>query len=162
MHKKWFLLIILWLSAFQGQTQMAVNKTTIPPFSILLTTGKRFGYQDIQKNKSTMLIYFAPDCDHCRDFTKKLTTRIKDFSASQIIMVSYVPLPQMQQFYKDLQLQKYPNVKVGTEENKFVVPNHFKIVTFPFTAVYNKSNTLTKIFREEPSLDEVSTLLKKN
>ena len=161
MRKNFLLPLLLLIFTYQGKAQLTVNKPTVPAFSLLLTSGKRFNYQDIQKDKPLVLIYFAPDCDHCRDFTKKLTARIKDFSTAQIIMVSYVPIQPMQQFYKDLQLQQFPNIKVGTEENKFVVPNHFKIIKFPFTAVYNKSAKLMATFKEEPSLQALSTLLKK-
>lgn len=108
-----------------------------------------------------MLIYFAPDCDHCRDFIKKLTEGMKEFTKTQIILVSYFPLEKLQQFNKDFKLSQFTNIKMGTEGNSFLVPKYFKIVTFPFTAVFNKAGKLTATFRQPPSLEVLSSSLRK-
>lgn len=161
MRKKLFFSMLLIVTSLHSPGQVAGLGTGLPPFTILLTNGKYFSYKDLQKDKASILIYFAPDCEHCRDFTKKLTGRMRDLKKTQIIMVSYLPLLTMQQFNKDFKLDQFPNIKVGTEENSFLVPNYFKIIKFPFTALYDKAGILVSTFREVPALDILSNFSKK-
>jgi thiol-disulfide isomerase/thioredoxin len=161
MIKKLFFLLLILGAYMQSQGQPAGTKTGVPPFSILLTSGSHFTYKDLPKDRPLILIYFAPECDHCREFTKKLVGKMGDLKKTQIIMVSYLPVEKLQQFYKDFRLDQFPNVKVGTEGNAFVVPAYFKIVKFPFTAVFDKSGKLAATFREAPSMEVLSGVSKK-
>jgi len=156
MIKNFFVLLLLIVTYIQSPGQATGTKTGVPPFTILLTDRSYFGYKDLQKNKALILIYFAPECDHCRDFIKKLTGRMGELKKTQIIMVSHVPLRSLQQFYKDFKLDQHPNVKVGTEGNAFLIPAYFKIVKFPFTALFDKHGKLVATFREVPSLKALS------
>ena len=156
MIKKLFFLLLVSVIYMQSPGQAAGTKTGIPPFTILLTNGSYFGYKELPKDKAVILIYFAPDCEHCRDFTKKLIGRMRDFKKTQIIMVSHLPLRTMQQFNKDFGLDQFANVKVGTEGNSFLVPGYFKISKFPFTALFDRRGKLAATFREVPSLDVLS------
>lgn len=156
--KLFFLILLCMISFFQGQGQQAVTKAGVPPFTILLTNGNHFGYKNLEKDKALMLIYFAPECDHCRDFIKKLTGKMNEFKKLQIIMVSHVPLPNLQRFYKDFKMDKYPNVKVGTEGNSFLVPGYFRIGKFPFIALFDKKGKLAAAYREVPLLEVLSAV----
>ena len=161
MRKKIFFGLLFIALHIQSSGQLPVTKDRVPPFTILLTTGKNFSYTQLQKDKPVMLIYFAPDCDHCRDFIKKLTGGMREFAKTQIILVSYFPVEKLQQFYKDFKLSQFTNIKMGTEGNSFLVPKYFKIITFPFTAVFNKTGKLTATFRQPPSLEMLSNSLRK-
>ena len=161
MIKQLLFLLLLIIPFTQSQGQLAVTKTGVPPFRILLTSGNYYGYKNLEKDKGLILIYFAPECDHCRDFIKKLIAGMGDLKKTQIIMVSYLPLPNLQQFAKDFKLDKYPNVKVGTEGNSFLVPGYFKIVKFPFTALFDKYGKLVATYREVPSLKALADFSKK-
>ena len=145
----------------QAPGQLTGTKTGLPPFAIQLTDGSSFSYKNLQTNKAVILIYFAPDCEHCRDFIKKLTGKMGALKKIQIILISYLPLPNLKKFITDFKLDQFPNVKVGTEGNSFLVPAYFKIGKFPFTALYNKVGKLVAIFREEPSLKVLSDFSKK-
>jgi thiol-disulfide isomerase/thioredoxin len=145
----------------QSPGQPTGNKNGMPPFTILLTNGNSFSYKDLLPEKPVMLIYFAPDCEHCREFIKKLADNMNGFKQIQITLISYLPLPALQKFNKEFKLDQFPNIKIGTEGNSFLVPAYFKIVKFPFTALYNKAGKLMGIFREEPSLKVLTDFSKK-
>lgn len=162
MGKKIFFVLLLFAVYIQSSGQVSVTKDRVPPFTILLTNGQYFSYTELQKDKPVMLIYFAPDCDHCRDFIKQLTLGMREFTKTQIILISYFPLAKLQQFNKDFKLAKFSNIKMGTEGNSFLVPKYFKISTFPFTALFNKTGKLTATFRQPPSLEVLSNSLRKN
>lgn len=54
-----------------------------------------------------MLLYFDPDCDHCRDFIESLLKRINEFGITQIVMISYVCLAAMKKFELAFNLKRY-------------------------------------------------------
>ena len=162
MLKKLFFGMLFLAVYIQSSSQLSPNKDRVPPFTILLTTGENFSYKELQKDKPVILIYFAPDCDHCRDFIKALTTGMKGFTKTQIVMVSYSPLAKLKQFTSDFNLSQFSNIKIGTEGNSFIVPNYFKIVTFPFTALFDKTGKLIARFPQPPSLEMLSDALKKS
>ncbi len=148
------LLVCLIMAVFTGDApcQSSTIKKGYPRFRLQLTDRSVFTWENLLPGKSTILIYFAPGCDHCRVFIKKLTGRINDFKHTQILLISHFPLAELQQFSQELKLFRFSNVKTGTEGNAFVVPAFFKIGTFPFTAVYDRTGMLSAVFRTEPTL----------
>ncbi|MES2373069.1 MAG: redoxin domain-containing protein [Bacteroidota bacterium] len=139
----------------QGAAQ--ADKHGIPPFTITLTDGNLFSSASFVPGKPVILIYFAPSCDHCRVFIKKLADNMNNFKLAQIVLVSYLPLRDLQNFSNELKLAQFSNLKMGTEDNAFIVPAFYKISIFPFTAVYNRMGRLTAIFRKEPSMKDLQT-----
>lgn len=146
---------------FGGYGQTAAQKTGLPRFNIQLINGSHVSYRDLPADKPLLLIYFAPDCEHCREFMGRLMGRIKDFRQTQILLVSYLPLPALQKFSNDFKLAPYPNIKIGSEGNSFVIPSHFRIGKFPFTAVYSRAGKLVSIYREVPPLDILADMVKR-
>lgn len=161
MVRKLFIWLLLMVAYLQIPAQSIVDKNELPPFTLQLTNGNFVSYKKLSQKKPLILIYFAPECEHCRSFIKKLVDKIKNFEQTQIVLVSYFPLVDLQKFSTEFKLDQLPNVMVGTEGNSFRVPAFFKIVKFPFTAVYNKLGRLTAIFREEPSLNVLVNFSKK-
>lgn len=60
------------------------EKTAIPPFKIRLTNGEGFTYQQVDKNKPLVLIYFSPSCDHCKAFTEALLKQKRNGRANKL------------------------------------------------------------------------------
>ncbi|NCI47644.1 peroxiredoxin family protein [Sediminibacterium soli] len=153
--------LLLLAVCLQVPAQPAVNKTELPHFTLQLTSGHFVSYKDLPRKKDLILIYFAPNCDHCREFIKRLVDKIDNFKHAQIVLISYFPLADLRKFGTEFGLDRLSNVMIGTEGNSFLVPAFFKIVNFPFTAVYNKSGRLIRVFREAPPLNLLADLLKK-
>ncbi len=161
MLQRCFYFLFCFFLTFPSQGQLAEAGKGMPPLSITLTSGKHLGVADLPENKAVMFIYFAPDCHHCREFTGKLVPLLSEMTKLQIIMVSNFPIPSLQQFVKDFTLERFGNVKVGTEGSSFLLPGFFKIQKFPFTAVYNKQHKLVASFRQEPPLDKLLAFSKR-
>lgn len=136
-------------------------KKRIPPFTVLLTNGNHYSYKDIERSKPFMIIYFAPDCEHCRNFTKQLLDSFSNFKKIQIVMVSYFPINMLRQFDKEFLINRYSNVKIGTEGNSFFVPSYFKIIKFPFVALFDRNGIEQSEFREMPAIKVLSIFAKK-
>lgn len=160
--RKIFVFIFLLLASLpEVQGRDAFPKKGIPPFTVLLTSRNYYSYKDLERNKPSMIIYFAPDCEHCRNFTKKLLDSFAGFKKIQIVMVSYFPIVKLQQFNKEFMIYRFSNIKLGTEGNAFVVPSYFKILKFPFVALFDKNGNEGIEFRETPSVKVLSDFVKK-
>lgn len=132
------------------------KKTGIAPFKITLANGKTFTYKQLKPNTATVLIYFSPTCDHCKEFTKELLTHQKELLNKQIVMVGYEPVAEVKKFDSIYHVSSKPNFKIGTEGYTFIVQKYYGIQRFPFVAMYNKQMKLVKTvpFVTEP--EEVS------
>ncbi len=108
-----------------------------------------------------MLVYFSPDCEHCRDFLKSVLGRISDFGNTQIVLISYLPITDIAKFETEFNLVKYPNIITGTEGYTFLVQKYYNVLRFPFTALFNTKGQLTAAYRTAPAPDEIIGQLKK-
>jgi thioredoxin-related protein len=140
---------------------MAQNTDAKPlaPFEITLINNQSLKSFQLKKDQPVILMYFSPECDHCKDLTREIVKQAKSIGTKQLVMVTYFPLAEVKKFANDLSLQNYPNIKVGTEGMKLIVQKHYNIRNFPFLALYNKSGKLVKMFREQaPAADIVKAM----
>ena len=113
------------------------NKTGIAPFKITLLNGKSYTYTQLKKNTETILIYFSPTCDHCKDFTTELLKHESALKDKQIIMVTYVPVEEIKPFDSLYHISSKPNFKIGTEGYSFIVRKYYNVERFPYIVIYN-------------------------
>lgn len=139
--------------------QSSTAKTTIAPFKIRLVNGEGFTYQQLAKDKATILVYFSPTCDHCKHFTEAMLKRKKELANKQIVMVTYLPLNQVKQFDEEFKLSANPNIKVGTEGYTFIVQKYYQVQSFPFVVEYDKKGKLNKIVKYNPKSEEMAAEL---
>ena len=131
----------LGINAFAQQN----TKTTIAPFKITLVDGKTFTYNQLAKDKPTILVYFSPTCDHCQKFTEAMLKRKKELAGKQIVMVTYLPASETKKFDDTYHLSSVPNIKVGTEGYSFIVQKYYNVQRFPFVVEYDKEGKLSKV-----------------
>lgn len=131
----------------------------IAPFKIKLTSGAGFTYNQLEKNKPVILIYFSPTCDHCKVFTEAMLKRIKALQNSQLIMISYVDIKEVKAFDETYKLASHRNIKIGSEGYTFVVQKYYNIQRFPFVAEYDKNGKLKKIIPGGLKPEEIANQL---
>jgi hypothetical protein len=96
-----------------------------------------------------MMVYFDPDCDHCLQFTTDMLKQLPAFGNVQIIFVTYVPVEGVRSFIARAGLDKYPDIKVGTEGNNFIVRYHYDVMLFPYLALHDKNGNLFATYESE-------------
>jgi thioredoxin-related protein len=126
---------------------------TVPPFSIVQVDSTTLTKEKL-KHQPTLIMYFSPDCDHCKHQWADMEKRMKDLKKYQIIMVTYQPFEEMVNFYKAHKIEEYPNVKMG-RDSKFFLPPFFKIQSLPFQALYDKSGELITTFEGNVKIDKL-------
>ncbi|HVF82406.1 MAG TPA: hypothetical protein VM884_10745 [Flavisolibacter sp.] len=159
MKKTPFLLTAFLLFATIGTLQaQAQNQSKLPLFSMLLTNGKVLTTTNLSPAKPTILIYFAPDCEHCQVLMNAFFKRPAAFKNAQVLMVTFKPLNELGRFEESFKTYKYSNIYVGAETKPLYLQTFYKLQNTPFTALYDKSKNLVASFGKETSVDN---LLKK-
>ena len=132
----------------------------VPPFQMVQANGRVFKAENLPMGKPIVIIYFSPDCDDCKLLMEGLLNRMNDFKKASIAMITYLSVENVIQFVTKYNLNVYSNIFVGTEGNSLFVRDYYKIVQFPFMALYNKNGDLIKIFNKENSLEDMSNLIR--
>src|ERR1700730_10973165 len=161
--KKLFFLFVLVISAGCSNAQAPFTPpTTIPPYHILTTDSVYVTPANLKKNKPVMIIYFAPDCSHCKNFMFEMKPHMEDFKNVQVVMITFVlQLKATQTFYRDFDLKKFPNFTVGTEGYTYVVQRFYEVKTTPYIALYDKKGKLVKAYDKVPKVDDLVDEVKK-
>tara|TARA_R110002124_G_scaffold160321_1_gene327563 strand:- start:154 stop:639 length:486 start_codon:yes stop_codon:yes gene_type:complete len=135
-----FLLLFITVKA---QSTLQSNK--IAPFNIKLTNGSTYTAKQLAKGP-VVLIYFSPDCHHCVDFTEDMLKNYSTFANKQIVMITFQDMSMLQPFAKKYKISQYPNIKIGTEGNSYIVQKYYQIRSFPYIALYDKNGNWVKTF----------------
>lgn len=138
---------------------LLVSKTvvsqTLPAFKVKLTDGSTFSTSEVSHKKPLLLIYFAPDCEHCRALVEQLLPQMSAFKNTQILMVTFESLDDVAWFENHYQTKKYPNMKVGMEVPVFFLKNYYHVEHTPFTALFNKNGKLMVSYKENTSVSDL-------
>jgi thioredoxin-related protein len=127
---------------------------TIPPFTILQADSTNLTKDKLKQHQPTIIMYFSPECDHCKHQWADMEKRMKELKKYQIVMVTYQPFDEMVSFYKEHKIAEYANIKMG-RDTKFFLPPWYKIQSLPFQALYNKKGELITTFEGNVKIDKV-------
>src|SRR3954471_18658891 len=83
------LFLIGCLQTSHAQSSDVKIGSPIPAFKMLLTNGKYFTNKDLQKNKPLVLIYFAPDCEHCIALMDQVFKKIHQLDKASVVLITF-------------------------------------------------------------------------
>lgn len=127
----------------------------LPPFAMSLSNGQYFNATDLPKGKPVLLIYFAPDCDHCHTLMNEFFRRAAEFKPVEVVMLTFKPLSDVAAFEQSYQTFRYPNIRVGTEGSTYYLRLFYKLQNTPFTALYNRQGKLVCSYRKQTPLNDL-------
>ena len=159
--KTFFLSLLCSLSVFGFLPFRKAMAQSLPAFKMTATNGKTYTNTSFSSKKPIVLIYFAPDCEHCQALTKQLLRNVSAFKNAQVIMVSFEPLQDVSIFQKDYGLNKYPNILMGTEEPALFFKNYYNLQHTPFTALFDKNKKLVVSYKDSTPLSDLIKNLQK-
>ena len=128
---------------------------TIPEFKVKLTNGTSVSSKNAARQKPLLIIYFAPDCDHCRKLMDQLFPQMNAFKNTEILMVTFESLNDVKWFENHYHTKSYPNIKVGVEEPVFFLKNYYHLEHTPFTALFDKNGKLLVSYKEFTPVSEL-------
>ena len=130
-----------------------LSNPTIPPFHLLkLDSATYLTKDDIKKNHRTIILYFSPDCEHCRHQTEAILANSDKFKDIEIVMATYQPFGELKDFNAHYRIFEHPNIKMGRDEKFFFVP-FYRIHNYPYLALYDKDGKLITTFEGTQKVD---------
>lgn len=135
------------VTAQKDQSAVGLSKyQTIPSFNIYtVPDSTSFSNKNLKKNKSFIIMFFSPDCDHCQKEIKELVAYKHELKDIQILMASPSSYGAVKEFYKEYALSEMPNVKLGHDAN-YALGSIYQLKTFPSIFVYDHTGNLAKAF----------------
>ena len=129
-----------------------LTNPTIPPFHLLgIDSATYLTKDDLKKNRRTMIMFFSPDCEHCKHQTEAILDSLDQLGNIQIVMATYQPFGEMKDFNTHYRLFEHPNFKIGRDEKFFLVP-FYRIHNLPYMALYDKKGNLITTFEGTHSI----------
>jgi thiol-disulfide isomerase/thioredoxin len=132
-----------------------VKKLKLPDFKLLLPDSvTNFYTEHLDPKKTTVLISFSPECDHCKLQTKEIIEHIEEFKDVQFVMATTLPFGTMKAFYDEYKIASYKNIFMGRDVLYFF-PKYFRNHSFPLLVVYNKKQQPIHYFDGGVSITEL-------
>ncbi len=141
-------------------TTVQAQKNKLPPFQMVLASGKLFKAQQLPVGKPILLIYFSPDCDHCQKLMQQLLKHQKELNHVSVALITHRPVQEVAAFVKQFGLERQPNFYIGTEGNSFFVRNYYQLEQLPFMALFTKNGDLVKKYFSEKEWNDLLKQLK--
>jgi hypothetical protein len=124
--------------------------------------GEKISNENIIDGNNVIVVLFNPDCGHCKDVGRQLTSSLESMPNTQIFfftgenMVSeindYVNLMELNKNYTEFQFAGI---------SKDLTDQIFEYKGIPQIMVYNKEKLLQRVFYQEIKLEEIIELLNK-
>lgn len=141
-----FLLATLTGCYSKDPEQTGLEGKPLPAFVLLLADSiTHFDTGNIPVGKPVVLFFFSPECPYCLAQVDDIIENIQPLKDIQFYIFTDRPFAEMQRFYSHYQLNKYPNIKVGTDYSHFFA-GYFKVKAVPYLAIYGKEKRLNKAF----------------
>jgi len=150
-----FVLPILFLISCHSERAKNSEIQELPEFKMLLTDSvSLFEAKNLASGKPTILLFFKPDCSHCRKETKEILEHLQSLKDAQILMLSNAEIPDIRIFSMHFKLDQYKNFTIGRDyERSFYKIFHPSSV--PFMAIYDRQKKLLKIYSDDVDIESV-------
>ncbi len=151
---------LCFVASAQSDSLAAYWKTpTIPNFKIQQPDSSWFSSSDLPKDRPTLVLYFSPDCGHCQLETEEILSRMKQFNDLQIVMVTSRSFEDMKAFADKYKISRFPAIKIGEDPDR-TVTRYYEVKFTPFSALYDRTGKLEKVYERGIDMDEFIALLK--
>jgi thioredoxin-related protein len=125
----------------------------IPPFKLLKVDSVHFvTREDLKKNHRVMIMFFSPECDHCKHQMNDILADYNKFRDIEIVMATYQPFDEMKSFYTYYRIADHPEILMGRDE-KFMLPPYFRMQSLPCLVLYDKKGNFVRKFEGNQKVD---------
>ena len=93
-----------------------------PPFSLLEVDSLHdITKENIKKNHRVLIMFFSPECEHCKHQTRDILADFSRFKDIEIVMATFQPFDEMKTFYNYFRIADHANIIMGRDE-KYMLP----------------------------------------
>lgn len=102
---------------------------------------------------------FSPECSHCQHTAEEMLKYKEELKDIHIIMATFLPLKQMNDFVETYRLKEMENVVVG-KDIFFIIPPFYGVKSLPFLAFYDKKGDLIHGFEGSMPVGKIIDVFK--
>lgn len=136
------------------KTEVAARIKNIPVFTFLTLENKAFTENNLPKNKVKLFVYFNSECEYCQSEATQISENLEQFKDTQLIFVSFEPIPNIKQFASDFNLLNKENV-IFLQDKKIEFAKIFDAKSIPFMLLYSKEDQLIQKFKGVTKIDNI-------
>lgn len=142
-------LVVQVSSKYNEKKEVKIRIQTLPDVVFTSVLGDSISLHEFDSNRSLVLIYFHPECEHCQYEAKEIGLRADEFNNCQLVMVTPDDsLARIEKFCEEYQLWEIDNIEVLLDrESKFELT--FGKAVLPSVYIYDKGQKLKKQFLGE-------------
>jgi thioredoxin-related protein len=126
---------------------------TVPSIDLLQVDSSVLNIGQL-KQQPMLIMFFSPTCDHCQHQWADMVKNKEQLKDIQIIMATYQPFEEMEEFYKKEQIASYPNIKVG-RDTKFALVPFYRMRSLPYQALYDRNGKLITTFEGNVKVEKM-------
>ncbi len=130
----------------------------IPTFSLLTPDSTWFSKIHLKDEVATLILYFSPDCGHCKIETQDLLGKMSGLKKLQIVMVTSRPFQDMVDFSNYFKISRFPTIKIGRDP-AMLISSFYDVKSTPFSALYDKKGRLIKVYKKGIDFPELIKLI---
>jgi thiol-disulfide isomerase/thioredoxin len=142
-------------NALKGKKEIS-DPGTLPDFSFVNVEQEdaSFSRDNLKDGTETVIMYFGPDCDHCRALANEIRDQINLFKDVEIIYISNVDQNKILNFRKFFGFEKYHNIHFCRDvDGKFYY--YFGDMFVPSTYIYGKDGKLKRYIKAKIQLKDI-------
>jgi len=125
----------------------------IPPFRLLEVDSVHYVTRDdIKKNHNVLVMFFSPECEHCKHQMRDILADINKFKDVEIVMATFQPFDEMKSFYTYFRIADHSNILMGRDE-KYMFPPYFRMQSLPCLVLYDKKGQFITKFEGNQKVD---------
>jgi len=110
--------------------------------------------EDIPKNRKVLLMFFSPECEHCKHQIRDILAEMNKFKDIEILMGTFQPFEEMKTFYEYFKIGDHSNILIGRDE-KYFFPPYYKMQSLPFLALYDKKGQYITHFEGNQKVETI-------
>jgi len=127
------------------QPKTGLEGKKLPSFSIVLVdSANKLNTDSIGLGRSFVILYFEPNCPHCRAQIRDIIKHEKQLSETKFFLLTKYPYKDFKKFLFDFHLNEYKNIVPGIDYNGYF-SNYLYIGTVPYFAFYDKEKRLKQV-----------------
>ena len=131
-----FLFLFIHLQVFAQQDTLYKKYPDLPEFTaIKAPDSSLFNSQTIKKKGPVVILFFSPDCDHCKKEMKEILAYRQELKNIRFLMVSPLELKYLDVFYEDYGISSMPNITMLWDRT-YYLGTFYKPRMFPAAYLY--------------------------
>ena len=133
---------------------------TIPAFNILaIDSVTIFNTYNIPKGQPIALMFFDPDCKHCKAEIKLLLVGMDSLKDTRFYMITSIhDFKRIRDFYNEYHLGDYKNIEVVGRDYEYFFITYYGVKFVPDLVLYNGHKDLVKFFDGHVSVKDLYKL----